>query len=450
MCFNSYVRRVKYYDYEYFQYSYRYVTVKCGRCAACISEKARETSEDILRELPYYNYGLDASFVTLTYARPFSREVKNGTYKCGFTYSPDTGKPILDYEHFVNFKKRLRRKIDYHKGLKIKIYSSSEYGLKTNSNPHYHLIILGLNCRIPEHVAFIKSCWNYGHVHVGSVTDKSIRYCTSYMSKSHDFKTGRISSKDKFDFSIYRLTALLELKLFDYLCEKFNRCIDFNDCLFSRELVENIYYFGASAIKDSLLLKFYNYYFIPFLKSNKLLNKSGCLRFNYKLFYEYKYGRVLEFSTKSPNFGRRYVESNFDILFQSDHVFTRREKRFICKHISFIDPIKRFRVFSLHPDFIDKYISIQEHNKVIISKNARLNFYEYLNKFNINESELVLKSGVNITYDVDRYNIYLYSNFQDILDRERLQFEQSFRDRHKEYIYKLQIKRKLLPVPEVA
>lgn len=431
MCFNSKLLKVHYYDRYSCTYVYRYVNVKCGRCASCISERARINSDDIINELPYYKHGEYGAFVTLTYARPSSPDLFN--YKCGFTYDPISLRPTLDKQHIIDFKKRLRRRFSYHLGLKLKIFMSSEYGLKSNNNPHYHFIILGLNPRIPEHVAFIKSCWNYGHVDVKFVSDKSIRYCTSYMSKSHDFKTGRINKSDLFEYDIYKLTALLEVKLFDYLNDLFpHRDINFNDLLFSRKLVESIYYFGYSAIEDIFLKDFYNYYFIPYCKSMKLLKNNGSFRFRYVDFYNWKYGRALEFRSKSPNFGKSWILDNYDLLIQSDHIFTRREKRYLLKY---------------NPDLLDE---IEEHNYKLIKERAKNNFYDYLETYNINVSDLKLKDDIILYSDIDKYNIYLYSNFDSIIFNERLELEKSFRDCHKEYIYKLQLKRSNIPIPAVA
>jgi hypothetical protein len=62
---------------------------------------------------------------------------------------------------------------------RIKYFACGEYGDRFG-RPHYHAIVFGLS-RIHEDI--IAACWNNGFIKVGSVTLKSIKYTTSYITK---------------------------------------------------------------------------------------------------------------------------------------------------------------------------------------------------------------------------------------------------------------------------
>jgi len=139
------------------------MTVPCGKCAFC---GATRRSDWALR-LHYegrLHYG--SKFITLTYAN------------CHLVWRD--GHPQLHRRHTQLFFKRLRKA-----GYKLRYYGVGEYGCQT-FRPHYHVLLFG---DVPEDV--IRSAWDYGEVHIGSVTQQSIMYCLSYMINSKHWKLSK-------------------------------------------------------------------------------------------------------------------------------------------------------------------------------------------------------------------------------------------------------------------
>lgn len=124
--------------------------VPCGKCLACLKTKRDDWSFRLMQE---YKVSDSGCFITLTYHSK---------------YVPDYG---VSKRHFQLFMKRLRKKNG-----KIRYYAVGEYGTKTK-RPHYHAVIFGLQAT--ERI--IRDAWPYGLVHVGKVTEASIRYCTKYV-----------------------------------------------------------------------------------------------------------------------------------------------------------------------------------------------------------------------------------------------------------------------------
>jgi hypothetical protein len=69
--------------------------------------------------------------------------------------------------------KRLRKR---HKGAPIKYFTVGEYG-ETTHRPHFHSIIFNATL---EH---IEKAWKCGNIHIGDVSDASIRYTLKYALK---------------------------------------------------------------------------------------------------------------------------------------------------------------------------------------------------------------------------------------------------------------------------
>lgn len=138
-------------------------TVPCGRCAACLSNKRTEWSTRMEIEL---KEAKTAHFITLTYS------------DVNLPKNKENGIPELVKKDVQLFMKRLRKTQEE----KIKYYFIGEYGEKT-FRPHYHAILFNLT-----NIENIVKCWTIpktnepiGHVHVGTVTPASIKYCTGYM-----------------------------------------------------------------------------------------------------------------------------------------------------------------------------------------------------------------------------------------------------------------------------
>lgn len=106
-----------------------------------------------------YKRSKSAAFITLTYHPK---------------YVPDQG---VDKKHFQKFMKRLRKK----SGDRLRYYAVGEYGSKTN-RPHYHAIIFNYY----GNENFLQSVWPFGIVHIGKVTEASIRYTTKYIIQRFD------------------------------------------------------------------------------------------------------------------------------------------------------------------------------------------------------------------------------------------------------------------------
>lgn len=139
--------------------------VPCNRCISCRKTKISEWTARIKAEISTKE--IPSHFITLTYSDeslPFSENIST-----------------LLKKDLQNFNKRLRKKNkDY-----IKYFCCGEYGENT-LRPHYHGIYINLNLTRTELV----KCWGMGDVHVGTVTDSSIKYVVSYCinkSKKEDY-----------------------------------------------------------------------------------------------------------------------------------------------------------------------------------------------------------------------------------------------------------------------
>lgn len=132
------------------------IVVPCAKCLACLTNKRNEWSFRLMEE---YKRSKSAAFITLTYHPKFV---------------PDQG---VDKKHFQKFMKRLRKK----SGERLRYYAVGEYGTKTN-RPHYHAIIFNYY----GNENFLQSVWPFGIVHIGKVTEASIKYTTKYVIQRHD------------------------------------------------------------------------------------------------------------------------------------------------------------------------------------------------------------------------------------------------------------------------
>lgn len=132
--------------------------VPCGKCLACLSNKRSDWSYRLMQE---YKHSRSAVFVTLTYHPKFV---------------PDTG---VSKRHVQLFMKRLRKR----SGGKLRYYLVAEYGSKTG-RPHYHMLLFNIDIKDES---YVRGAWcsrsgePFGIVHLGKVTQASIRYCTKYV-----------------------------------------------------------------------------------------------------------------------------------------------------------------------------------------------------------------------------------------------------------------------------
>lgn len=143
------------------------ITVPCGSCFACMTNRRQDWTIRILEEWKQYT---NALFVTLTY-NDDNVPKRNGILS-------------VSKEDLQNFLKRLRK--EYPPG-KIRYYAVGEYGSKT-FRPHYHIILFG----VPMHDdAIINSSWNryntkgellysLGNITVTQLSIRRIVYTTKY------------------------------------------------------------------------------------------------------------------------------------------------------------------------------------------------------------------------------------------------------------------------------
>lgn len=163
-------------------------TVACGRCIACRINRTTEWTTRLLHERSVHQH---AVFITLTYSDRFL---------------PEQGS--LSKRDLQLYFKRLRRELErMGSESSIRYYACGEYGEK-KGRPHYHAIVFGLSHNQSK---LIKDCWSRpvldrqgkmikknGEIIteylcdwsrledkkvIGTVTEKSARYCASYCQK---------------------------------------------------------------------------------------------------------------------------------------------------------------------------------------------------------------------------------------------------------------------------
>lgn len=134
----------------------------CGRCLACRQLRARDWAQRLKYELE--NNTKRGDFVTFTTDDAVAQGYQG---------------ILLDKAELQRLFKRIRH---HHT---IKYYACGEYGEK-HGRAHYHAIIIRNATReIPYH-----KYWKQGAVHVGTVTEASIAYCTGYLLKANPVPLG--------------------------------------------------------------------------------------------------------------------------------------------------------------------------------------------------------------------------------------------------------------------
>lgn len=143
----------------------------CGQCLPCRINRRRLWTSRLMLE----SYLHQASvFLTLTYRN-----------EC----LPVDGS--VDVREVQLFLKRLRERLG---DVKIRFFAIGEYGDRY-LRPHYHLLVFGVGAsnHVNAHYVGRKrnycagcvfcSSWSRGEVHVGTVTENSVMYCTGYITK---------------------------------------------------------------------------------------------------------------------------------------------------------------------------------------------------------------------------------------------------------------------------
>lgn len=129
------------------------MVVPCGKCPFCAATRRSDWTTRLEYEARLH---LVKKFVTLTYANPHLHWAH--------------GNPQLDKRDLQLWFKRVRKT-----GVKIRYYAVGEYG-STTYRPHYHIILFG---DVTDQC--IRDSWPLGQVHIGTVTQASIRYTLGYI-----------------------------------------------------------------------------------------------------------------------------------------------------------------------------------------------------------------------------------------------------------------------------
>lgn len=138
------------------------ITVPCGKCPACLSNKRGSWAFRLQQEL---REAKTAKFITLTYDE---KNNKGSLSK-------------IDVQAFLKRFRQLCLKVD---GLyQLRYYITGEYGSKT-FRPHYHALLFNIpdvgQMKLYE---LINSSWKKGSSYIGDVCDASIMYVAKYLLK---------------------------------------------------------------------------------------------------------------------------------------------------------------------------------------------------------------------------------------------------------------------------
>lgn len=162
------------------------VSVPCSSCYRCKQRKAQQWAFRLKME---FKRSYNARFVTLTYD---DQHLPMDNNNIGTLYKPDL------QAYFKTLRKNQERRlkslwkqdqqyeikdIELAMNSKIKYYAVGEYGGRTQ-RPHYHIILFNAIWKDQIEHAWQKKKKDYGHVHIGEVTEASIAYVLKYVEKS--------------------------------------------------------------------------------------------------------------------------------------------------------------------------------------------------------------------------------------------------------------------------
>lgn len=165
-----------------------YITLPCGRCLNCISERQKLLADCF--EYEYRQKGC-GSFITLTYDDYY--HVKNAPH-----ITPD-GIASLNKRDAQKWLMRLRsfiidKKLDSEYCSKdFKYMLCGEYGDQTQRN-HFHCVITGISYRLID--GLLEHTWKYGLTDSGEVKAGGVRYITKYMEKQVKGSSARMLYDD--------------------------------------------------------------------------------------------------------------------------------------------------------------------------------------------------------------------------------------------------------------
>lgn len=131
----------------------------CGNCIPCRSRRAKIWGNRIALEMSSHAENV---FITLTY--------NNESI-------PAEGS--LNRKHALAFIKRLRRRTEYHFGIRFRYFLCGEYGNRTG-RAHYHAVLFGLGTWCSS---MVTEAWPHGFVSVLPADKGSGPYVAGYMVK---------------------------------------------------------------------------------------------------------------------------------------------------------------------------------------------------------------------------------------------------------------------------
>lgn len=165
------------------------VSCNCGTCTACRVNYTLSWKLRLLYELCDWD---DATFLTLNYSDDWFEHLKS----IGCEQNVNN----LNAHEVTSYFKRLRRRISYSRGGRLKYYCSGEYG-DARGRAHYHAIIFGVSCYSDDDLREMRLAWNEPSLSVGRneefqwlrsrgpkcavqpVTPDDIAYVTGYVQK---------------------------------------------------------------------------------------------------------------------------------------------------------------------------------------------------------------------------------------------------------------------------
>ena len=199
--------------------------VPCGSCPACYNRRSMDWQFRIREEKKNYQ---NSDFLTLTYSddnlvygkhaptlvksdlQTFNKNLKDRIRRFNMKHEGNRG-DLKDF-HPDMVSKYLYYGINPVSSLLeplVKMYCVGEYGGQTQ-RPHYHGIYLGIPPKIRKDLPEI---WDKGHIKIGTVTDASIAYCTSYIINR---QTGLDGKQDEFNLQSKFIGASYEPKTTKY------------------------------------------------------------------------------------------------------------------------------------------------------------------------------------------------------------------------------------------
>lgn len=148
-----------------------YIKVPCGKCEACVRNRA---SQWFVRLLMQQRYSGNSVFVTLTY------DDQHLPYRV-----TDDGVLLADVcrEDIRHYHARLRKSLGV-KSQKLKYFLISEYGPNPSNGwlhrPHYHAIYFNLDT---EDYPKVERAWRCGFIQFGELCEERIRYVSGYVTE---------------------------------------------------------------------------------------------------------------------------------------------------------------------------------------------------------------------------------------------------------------------------